>query len=110
MPRRRRASGRPQLNALYAGLFAYGFGRVGKVQSMHPTLSAKGLPELERALEYTAALALRTAAKPLGANNEFDDFKAMKDDDEDGDGDDKKGKEKSAEEKRLTRRSMMRSS
>ena len=47
--------GRPQLNALYAGLFAYGYGRVGKVQSMHPTLSAKGLPELERARVHRGA-------------------------------------------------------
>ena len=73
---------RPQLNALYAGLFAFGHGRHALVHSSHTSLAFRTVEEVGHALEYTTALALRVAASEEMPPKPEDDP-----DDEDADAD-----------------------
>ena len=55
---------RAQLNALYTGLFAYGYGRAEAVHASSAALGLRTLEEVRAAIKYTTALALRTTSRP----------------------------------------------
>ncbi|KOO53197.1 myb domain-containing protein, partial [Chrysochromulina tobinii] len=55
---------RTQLSALYSGLLSFGFGRAERLHASSAALSMRSIDEVERASQYTTALALRTACQP----------------------------------------------
>ena len=63
---------RAQLNALFSGLFAFGHGRTSAVHDSHAALATRTAAEVDVALEYTVALALRTAARQLADDGNDD--------------------------------------